>query len=65
MPNQALPPGFTLSGATLIAGIVYVVLVLGVISVTIVALWRGMRAQERAARHLENIERLLRERGTP
>jgi uncharacterized membrane protein len=65
MPNQTLPAGFAFSGATLIAGVVYVVLVLTVVTFTIVALWRGMRAQERAARHLENIEQLLRERGIP
>ena len=40
-------------------GLLYLVAVMAVVT----ALWRGMRAQETMARHLEAIERSLTERG--
>ena len=41
---------------------VYGVVSLLVVGAVVVALWRGMQAQEKMARHLEAIERSLAER---
>lgn len=41
---------------------VYALLWLGVVATVVIALWRGMVAQERIARHLEGIERALSQR---
>ncbi len=42
--------------------LVYAVLWLLVVGAVVVALWRGMQAQEKMARHLEAIERTLTQR---
>jgi uncharacterized membrane protein len=42
--------------------LVYAVLWILVVGAVVVALWRGMQAQEKMARHLEAIERSLAER---
>jgi len=42
--------------------LVYAVLWILVVGAVVVALWRGMQAQEKMARHLEAIERSLVER---
>lgn len=45
---------------------VWAVLWLIVVGAVVVALWRGMQAQEKMARHLESIERALAQRsGVP
>jgi hypothetical protein len=41
---------------------VYVLLWIAVVGTVVIALWRGMQAQERIARHLEGIERALTQR---
>jgi uncharacterized membrane protein len=40
----------------------YTLLWVVVVATVLVALWRGMRAQEQIARHLEGIERALAQR---
>lgn len=46
--------------------VVWAVLWLIVVGAVVVALWRGMQAQEKMARHLEAIERALAQRsGVP
>jgi uncharacterized membrane protein len=47
-----------MSGIALVYGILWILVVV----VVLVALWRGMMAQEKMARHLENIERNLAQR---
>jgi len=42
--------------------LVYAILWILVIGVIVLALWRGMLAQEKMARHLETIERALAQR---
>jgi Tfp pilus assembly protein PilX len=42
--------------------VVYALIWIVVVGTVVVALWRGMRAQERIARHLESIERTLSQR---
>jgi uncharacterized membrane protein len=42
--------------------LVYAVLWILVVGTVVVTLWRGMRAQEKMARHLEAIERALAQR---
>jgi uncharacterized membrane protein len=42
--------------------LVYVILWILVVGTIVVALWRGMQAQEKMARHLEAIERALAQR---
>lgn len=42
--------------------LVYAVLWILVVGAVVVALWRGMLAQEKMARHLESIERALGQR---
>jgi uncharacterized membrane protein len=42
--------------------IVWAVLWIVVVGAVVVALWRGMQAQEKMARHLEAIERALAQR---
>ena len=42
--------------------LVYAAVWILVVGVVVVALWRGMQAQEKMARHLEAIERSLAER---
>jgi uncharacterized membrane protein len=42
--------------------LVYAVIWLIVVGALLLALWRGMRAQEKIARHLEGIERTLAQR---
>jgi uncharacterized membrane protein len=39
--------------------LVYAILWILVVGTIVVALWRGMQAQEKMARHLEAIERVL------
>ena len=39
--------------------LVYVLIWICVVGMVVIALWRGMLAQERMARHLEAIERAL------
>ena len=43
--------------------LVWVLIWIAVVATGLVALWRGMLAQERMARHLEAIERALAARG--
>jgi uncharacterized membrane protein len=46
--------------------LVYASLWILIVGAVVVALWRGMQAQEKMARHLEAIERALAQRsGTP
>jgi uncharacterized membrane protein len=40
----------------------YALLWIAVVATVVVALWRGMQAQERIAKHLEGIERALTQR---
>ena len=42
--------------------LVYAILWILVVGTIVVALWRGMQAQEKMARHLEGIERTLTQR---
>jgi uncharacterized membrane protein len=42
--------------------LVYAILWILVVGTIVVALWRGMQAQEKMARHLEAIERTLTQR---
>lgn len=42
--------------------LVYVLIWICVVGMVVIALWRGMLAQERMARHLEAIERALAQR---
>ncbi len=43
----------------------YVVAWIFVVGTVLIALWRGMQAQEKMARHLEAIERALAQRSGP
>lgn len=52
------PVSWAFSSYMLVYGLAYLV----VVGAIIVALWRGMLAQERMARHLEGIERALSQR---
>ena len=45
-------------------GMVYMLSFVAVGTVIVVSLWRGMRAQEAMARHLEGLGELLRQRNT-
>jgi hypothetical protein len=45
--------------------VVYATLWILVVGAIVVALWRGMQAQEKMARHLEAIERALAQRTEP
>ena len=45
--------------------LLYMLIWLLVVGAVVVALWRGMQAQERMARHLEAIERALAQRPGP
>jgi uncharacterized membrane protein len=47
-----------MGGVFLLYGLIWIV----VVAALLVALWRGMRAQERIAGHLERIEQALRAR---
>ena len=40
----------------------YALIWIAVVATVVIALWRGMRAQERIAHHLEGIERALSQR---
>lgn len=42
--------------------LVYAILWILILGAVVVALWRGMQAQEKSARHLEAIERALAQR---
>ena len=44
-------------------GLVYFLVIIAVVATVLTALWRGMKAQEAMARHLEIITSLLYERG--
>jgi uncharacterized membrane protein len=50
-----------MGGVFLLYGLIWIV----VVAALLVALWRGMRAQERIAGHLERIEQALRARSIP
>ena len=45
-------------------GMVYMLSFVAVGTVIVVSLWRGVRAQEAMARHLESLRELLRQRNT-
>jgi hypothetical protein len=45
--------------------LVYALLWIVVVGAVVISLWRGMQAQERMARHLEGIERVLSQRPLP
>ena len=47
-----------MGGYALVWGLLWIL----VVGVVVVALWRGMQAQEKMARHLEAIERALAQR---
>ncbi len=56
-----VPMGGTMSGVFLFYALIWI----AVVAAVVVALWRGMQAQERIARHLEGIERALAQRPVP
>ncbi len=56
-----VPMGGTMSGVFLFYALIWI----AVVAAVVVALWRGMLAQERIARHLEGIERALAQRPVP
>ena len=56
-----MPYGGAVGGFMLLYGGLWLVVVVAVV----VALWRGMQAQEKIARHLEAIERALSRAPTP
>ena len=56
-----MPMGGSMGGWFLLYGLIWIV----VVGAIIVALWRGMQAQERIAQHLEGIARALSQRPLP